>query len=144
MSAFFLVAFGVYYQADGEERAALLHRFLHFLSCMVFDRLCLRQDLFAMRRLHFMTRLKRGPMPTVELNEWSENLQDDDQFIDDFGSFAVRCSTASGSMFRLTHDAGWHCLLPWESFESIAALMTAIFTKNPNVLVPFPDFDPDQ
>jgi hypothetical protein len=80
-------------------------------------------------------------MAASVLNMWPDDLTCDEEFIDDFYSYAARFSTHSGCLFRLVDDSEWHCLLPWESFEEMAACLAVINSKNPNILLPFPQFE---
>jgi hypothetical protein len=138
----FLTTFGFY--SDGlssADQSAVLHRLLHYLSCVIFDRLCLLEDMQTVRRLHVMTRLKSGPMSITELSDSFTWANDDGRFVEDFQKFTTRIDRGTGACFRLNDDSEWHCLLPWEYFDRISALTAGSSAQNPTAVFRFPSFE---
>ena len=139
-----LVAFGVDSpHLDNQEGSEALELFLHFLSCLIFDRLCLRRDMVSLRRLHFLTKLKQGPLHVSDFADWCDPPSDDQDFMDELRSYARQTTRNGRSTYVLTDDSEWHCLLPAETYNVIQVINSSFMQSHPDRLLPFPQFEPE-
>ena len=139
-----IVAFGIdSAHLDPQELSEALELFLHFLGCLIFDRLCLRRDMVSLRRLHFLTKLKQGPLHVSDFADWCDPPSDDQDFMDELRSYARQTTRNGRTTYVLTDDSEWHCLLPVEKYSVIQVINSTFMQTHPDRLLPFPQFEPE-
>ena len=137
-----MVCFGLESRGlDRDQKSDVINLFLHYLNCLIFDRVCCSRDLFAVSRLNVINRLKVKPVQAAALYDPQQLT---DRLLDDLRSFATQTTVNGTCYFTLTDDSEWHCLLPMTNYYSVKVIISEFMKKNPDSLVRFPSFEPEK
>ena len=117
---------------------------LHFILCLLYDRICINNDIKAVRRMLVMTHLLHEKnMTNKDIAQLvNPTVFHTKEFRDDFKTYATINHTRTGTYFKFSGRGEWSPLLPFVKLPAIVEAMNVLQSKNPKELVPFPDFIP--
>jgi hypothetical protein len=115
---------------------------LHFVLCLLFDRVSITDDIVTARGMIVVTRLTHTP--TLSLKDLGDIFSPPalrrQQFMTDLATYTTMVETRTQLLFRIREGVEWHPLLPFVRLPWILEAMTGFSAKNPDKLVPFPEF----
>lgn len=126
---------------DRDQQSDVINLFLHYLNCLIFDRMCYDRDFFGIVRIGLINKLKVKPIQASKLSAPGALT---DRLLDDLKSFATQTMVNGKSYFTLTDDSEWHCLLPMVKYSDVKVVISEVMKKNPDSLVRFPSFEPEK
>jgi hypothetical protein len=138
--------FGLFHREPCDDDAITIRNIefscLHFILCLLFDRISLAQDLPTARGMIAATRLTHTPtLSLADLGDifGSRSLRYQ-QFMADLATYTTMVHTRNQLLFRIRDGVFWHPILPFVRLPWILDAMNGFASRNANSLVPFPDF----
>lgn len=125
---------------DDNQKRLILFCIFHFISCLLFDHLCIERNIFNMQRLKIISDLMEKNLTFEEIeNVCFKDVKNDDKFYDDLKSYTSRETTKNGTIFHLTDNIEWHPLLPFIEMNQVISLIQNFINKNNDSLINFPE-----
>ncbi|KAK8896440.1 hypothetical protein M9Y10_014340 [Tritrichomonas musculus] len=128
---------------DKSTRSNIQFSALYFICCLIFDRYCLSNDLFGIKRLIVISYLKKeGGLTLDDIDKllWGNAIHEK-RFTEDLLSYASLVQTKNGSHFKLTNDSDWQPLLPFVKLTDMLEIISKFTISNKNAIIPFPEYD---
>lgn len=135
-------SFGIFDQINeiDSQDQIIEFSFLHFITCLIFDRLCLSNDKRKMKLCTVLFSLANGPIPLSNIRSllWSDLLSDSD-FMSELFTHVSRSTNDGKTWIRLMNEREWHAFSPWFGIQNV---LEVIAKWNPDSLIPFPEYEP--
>ncbi|EAY17216.1 AGC family protein kinase [Trichomonas vaginalis G3] len=135
--------FGIFDEfTDEDDDVSIQFAFLHFITCLIFDRTCITDDRKRMKLQTILFSLATGPIQLVQISQtlWCNVLSDNDFMTELFKH--VNRSTADGrTRIRLQNERDWHPFAPWFQTKNILEAMAYYTSHYPESIIPFPEYE---
>lgn len=113
----------------------------YFLCCLLFDRLCIENDILTIRRLMVISLLKiEDQNVNFIINSFFDNPSSvDSRFFTDLQCYATTSIVNETPVYHLVNQSEWYPLLPFNKTKLIYRLITMFLYKNHDALINFPE-----
>jgi hypothetical protein len=134
MIAFIAGVFSDFSTLTPKEAHFIVFCFLHFTCCLIYDRSVRNNETLTMNRRTLIGHLILGPLKAADIAKiLGAPILKDEAFLSDLSTYADRVATPTGTQFRLSSDADWHPLLPFERLSLVLQIMSKR-ASNPDLL----------
>ena len=135
--------FGLFLDDDMPElKKEMEFSFIHFITCLLYDRICINLDFKRLKKAHILHSLKLSPQQLSKAtNQLWFDVSSNKEFLTDLFQYVTRESTETGTIIRLNSSYHWHPFLPWLKYNEIMDSISYCLSHNPDSTIPFPIFE---
>jgi hypothetical protein len=113
--------------------------FLHFVSCMLFNKAILDGDTTRVKLDWAKAMLIMGDLLPADIDaQWKGIPTNDPEFLGPLSEFAETAETVDETVFRMFDDSTWHPLLPFLKQFLVVELIRSFSVKYPRRIINFP------